>query len=92
MRYNINDFGTLNCRYDRKEAMTYIMGQGDVIKGCEIGTMKMCKGEKRYLVIPPNLAYGSTQYGQIPPSKQNCICMSRNKIKNQYFLKTFSEK
>jgi FK506-binding protein 2 len=55
-------------RYDRKKPMEYSMGGGNVIKGCEIGTMNMCVGEKRHLVIPPHLAYGNETYGQIPPS------------------------
>lgn len=57
--------------------MTYIMGNGDVIKGCEIGTMKMCKGEKRYIVIPPDLAYGSEPYGQIPASMTSFTYLSK---------------
>jgi len=46
--------------------MMYTMGGGSVIKGAEIGTMNMCKGEKRRITIPPHLAYGDKDYAQIP--------------------------
>jgi len=56
----------LDYSYDRNQSMTYTMGQGDVIKGCEIGTMGMCVGEKRRIKMGPKLAYGDKDYAQIP--------------------------
>ncbi|XP_062855425.1 FK506-binding protein 15 isoform X3 [Trichomycterus rosablanca] len=43
------------------------LGAGKVIKGWEEGMLNMCKGERRLLVIPPALAYGSEGVqGRIP--------------------------
>jgi FK506-binding protein 2 len=46
--------------------MKYTMGAGEVIKGAEIGDLNMCVGEKRHVVIPPELGYGYKDYAQIP--------------------------
>jgi len=53
---------------DRGEPIRFPVGTGRVIKGWDEALLDMTKGEKRILIIPPNLAYGSRSVGPIPPN------------------------
>lgn len=54
---------------DRGTPFKFTLGQGQVIKGWDIGIKSMKKGEKALLTIPSELAYGETgSPPTIPPS------------------------
>jgi FKBP-type peptidyl-prolyl cis-trans isomerase len=46
----------------------FTLGAREVIKGWDEGVVGMKVGEKRTLVIPPELAYAAEQKGNIPPN------------------------
>ncbi|XP_055809518.1 uncharacterized protein LOC129879813 [Solanum dulcamara] len=52
--------------YERNEPFSFQLGIGQVIRGWDKGLLDICEGEKRKLVIPPNLAYGDAAHDKIP--------------------------
>ncbi len=55
--------------YTRGEPIEFAVGTGMVIRGWDEALLDMTKGEKRTLIIPPNLAYGPD--GRPPAIPQN---------------------
>lgn len=54
---------------DRDEPFSFVLGEGQVIAGWDIGVAQMKVGDKVKLTIPPELAYGRAGYpGAIPPN------------------------
>ena len=75
MRVKVHYTGTLldgtifDSSVPRKKPFEFILGKGQVIQGWEKGILGMKVGEKRKLVIPPELAYGERGSGaSIPPN------------------------
>ncbi len=55
---------------DKGIPFSFVLGEGQVIKGWDMGVLGMKIGEKRKLVIPSELGYGKfgTPGGPIPPN------------------------
>ena len=51
--------------WSRNEPLSFTLGEGNVIEGWEQGVEGMKVGERRELIIPPNLAYGNQRSGPI---------------------------
>ncbi len=54
--------------YERGRPLTVKVGQGNVISGWDSGLKLFRKGDRVMLRIPPDLAYGDRNLGDIPPN------------------------
>ena len=54
--------------HDRGQPFSFQLGQGRVIKGWDEALALMSKGEKRTLIIPPEIGYGNRKKSNIPPN------------------------
>jgi peptidylprolyl isomerase len=58
---------TFDNSYERRNPAQFVVGRGHIIKGWDEALRAMKKGEKRVLIIPPELGYGKSGRGPIPP-------------------------
>ncbi|XP_076438150.1 uncharacterized protein LOC143277257 [Babylonia areolata] len=56
-----------------RDPLVFMLGEGRVIPGWEMGIKGMCVGEKRKLIIPPHLAYGQAGFPPTIPEEATLI-------------------
>jgi len=64
----LTDGTQFDSSYDRGQPFTFQLGVGSVIQGWDQGIVGMKVGGKRRMTIPPDLAYGASGRGSIPPN------------------------
>ena len=52
---------------DRGRPFSFVAGAGQVIKGWDETVLEMREGETRYIILPPDLAYGTQGAGKVIP-------------------------
>jgi len=57
----------------RGQPLSFAVGTGRVIPGWDEALLDMKKGEKRVLIIPPNLGYGARGAGGVIPPNSSLI-------------------
>jgi FKBP-type peptidyl-prolyl cis-trans isomerase FkpA len=60
-------------QFDSSTSFAFTIGNGSVIKGWDQGVPGMKVGGQRRLVIPPELAYGSTGAGGVIPGNATLV-------------------
>lgn len=64
------------------KTFTFRLGVGEVIKGWDRGVDGMRVGDVRKLTIPPQMGYGSTRTGPIPPNSTLLFTIELVDVKN----------
>lgn len=71
-----SDGSLFDTSYNRGQPLSFTVGIGQVIKGWDEGLLNMCPGDKRTLTVPPEMGYGDSGMGPIPPKSTLSKCQT----------------
>ncbi len=69
----LEDGSVFDSSVERGTPIEFTLGVGQVIKGWDEGISDMKVGEKRQLIIPPDLGYGPNGYPPVIPANSTLI-------------------
>lgn len=69
----LEDGAKFDSSLDSGQPFSFVLGAGKVIPGWDKGLEGMRVGEKRKLIVPPELAYGEQGFGDIIPPNATLI-------------------
>jgi FKBP-type peptidyl-prolyl cis-trans isomerase len=64
------------------QPLVFVLGAPGIIPGFQIGVNGMKEGGERAIYIPPTLAYGDQQVGEIPPNSPLIFRLKLVKVEN----------
>ena len=67
-------------QFDSSSSYSFRLGTGAVIRGWDLGVVGMRVGGQRRLVLPPDLAYGSSGFSAIPPNATLVFDITLNNV------------
>ena len=74
----------------RNKPFSFVLGQGRVIAGWDEGVALLHKGDKATLIIPAELAYGSTEKPNIPANSTLIFDIELLEVKNPVVVELFN--
>ena len=71
--YNTSRTDSKGTQFDSSASYVFVLGAGTVIRGWDQGVQGMRVGGQRRLIIPPELAYGSSGAGGVIPPNATLV-------------------
>ena len=85
----LQDGSIFDSSRERGEPISFTLGKGQVIKGWDEGIALLKEGTQARFIIPPNLAYGDKQVGNIPPNSYLVFDVELISVKEKVTPKPF---
>lgn len=78
----LTDGTKFDSSFNNGQPVEFVLGEGMLIAGWEEGVPGMKEGGLRILVVPPQLGYGESEVGPIPPNSVLVFLVNLVEVKN----------